>query len=205
MFVKRPALLSGEAILSELPANFIINISQYGLSRFCADGLMWTVGLQGKEALGGRLFVTNYRVIFATHPLNRVTGEISIPLDIVSGVQNRSVFIMKRVAVLCALGELEFVVWNVGRFMACVEEGRRVLDVTAWRAVLQAQRDVLRGSTMHIQSAIEGVNRALNAIGAARKTVESAINPLEFLREALIEAALEKFVKEPVNRYVDER
>jgi hypothetical protein len=205
MLIRKPELVSGESILSDWPANFIIKISDYGLSKFCADAHMWTVGMKGKEALGGRLFVTSYRVIFATHPLNRVVGEFSIPLELIAGVKNKSFLVVRKIAVLCTLGDFEFVIWNIARFMALIEQQRRALDVNGWHAVLSSEKGVLMGGSLHISSAMEVANKALNVIGAAKQVADLAVNPLEFLREALIEEALERLVKEPINRYIGER
>jgi hypothetical protein len=205
MIVKKPVLVSGESISNEWAANFVIDISAYGLSKFCADDHMWAVGMKGKEALGGRLFVTNYRLIFATHPVNRVVGEFGIPLEIVEGVKNKSFLVVKKIAVLCALGEFQFVVWNVNRLMTVIEERKRTLDVGGWHAALRNEKDALTSGNMHISLVIETANRALNVVGAAKKIADAVANPLEFIRDALIEEALEKLVKEPINRYIGER
>ena len=83
-------LQAGEELLLSKKANFVIAVSEYGLSRFVADDLMWIAGLEGKEAIGGKLYVTNYRLISISHSLNRISGFFEIFLPAITKTYNSS-------------------------------------------------------------------------------------------------------------------
>ena len=46
MKLDQSRLLAGEELLLSKKVNFVISVSDYGLSRFVADDLMWIAGLQ---------------------------------------------------------------------------------------------------------------------------------------------------------------
>jgi hypothetical protein len=53
--------LRGEEYLVSKFANAVITPTDYGLSKFVADDLMWLGGMKNREALGGQLHLTTYR------------------------------------------------------------------------------------------------------------------------------------------------
>ena len=70
-------LLDSEKLIQTKNANAVIKVDEHGLSRFAFDQLMWMVGMKGKEAIGGKIHLTNYRLIFKSHRINRLTGKFS--------------------------------------------------------------------------------------------------------------------------------
>ena len=48
-------LLPGEAVQLRKKANAVVNVAGAGLKRYSHDQFMWTVGMQGGEAIGGQL------------------------------------------------------------------------------------------------------------------------------------------------------
>jgi hypothetical protein len=201
MLIPRPDLVSEEVILSEFTANLMIDIEKSGLSKFCADGLMWAVGAKGKEAIGGKLFLTNFRLIFSSHPLNRLNGQTAIPLNIITNLEDKSKFIFKKCRVMTIDNEIDFVIWKVPKFTGLINVARNELNLPMWHAALQNESATLRSGNMQISRFFEGANKAFNMAGSAKEAIELAVNPLEFLKDKFIDEAIEKMIKEPVNRY----
>lgn len=84
-----------------------------------------------KEALGGMLYLTNYRVIFKSHKFNRVTGTFSILLPDVQEVTNTSRFLMRKLEILIkGLDKFEFVIWGVPKTMEMINYHTKVLTLS---------------------------------------------------------------------------
>ena len=81
-------LLEGEYVKLIEPANLVIKPKDFDLKKFAYDGLLWTVGMKNKEALGGKLYITNYRIILKTHKYNRLRGMISIFLPTIKSTKS---------------------------------------------------------------------------------------------------------------------
>lgn len=81
-------LLPGETLIMSKFSNMVISINEVGLSRFAFDEYMGLIGMHGKEALGGKIHLTNFRIIFKTHFLNRVRGTYSIYLPNIVSVKS---------------------------------------------------------------------------------------------------------------------
>lgn len=83
-------LLPGEAVVLSKSANAMIRVSEFGLSRFAFDRVMVAAGLGDAEAIGGKLYVTDCRVVFKSHAVNRVRGAFSIFLPTVRDLRDTS-------------------------------------------------------------------------------------------------------------------
>lgn len=79
-------LIEGERLVASVKANLVIRPADYGLGRFAADQLLWAVGMQGKESIGGKAHVTDCRVAFVAHRFNRLKGTLSIPVTEIESV-----------------------------------------------------------------------------------------------------------------------
>lgn len=166
-------MLDGENEVLRKKANFVATLSDHGLSRFAFDGLMQKTGWQGKEAVGGKLVLTTYRLIFTAHALNRLTGSLSIPLVEITGLDNRSSLFVKRLAVSIGAEQYEFVVWGVPRLIAAVEAQRAAL-LAAPQPYLHAlhalhARSNESVSGLHVRSAWESANRVLGSRPPSRE------------------------------------
>ena len=106
-------LLDGESLIQTKSANAVIKIDEHGLSRFAFDQLMWTIGMKGKEAIGGKIHLTNYRLIFQSHAVNRLTGKFSIFLPTISDLKDASRFLVKKMHVATQTQQFEFVIWGI--------------------------------------------------------------------------------------------
>lgn len=103
-------LLPGEKIVTGELSNFVIRIDHVGLKRFAFDQLLWTVGMKNKEALGGKIYLTNYRLVFKSHQLNRLRGMVSIFLPTVLEISDNSNLIGDKIQIKTKYSNIELVV-----------------------------------------------------------------------------------------------
>ncbi len=84
-----------------------------------------TVDLGGRSryAVGGTLFVTQYRLLFETIPLNRITGQTSILLDTISDVRDDSAFLQPRIALKAGI-PYEFLLFRAAQPLATIHQIR---------------------------------------------------------------------------------
>lgn len=124
MALEKGDLWPGEKPILSKAANLVISVKESGLSQFAFDKYMGLVGMNGKEALGGQVHLTNLRLIFKSHGLNRLRGKISMFLPSVTGVTNTSWFIVRKVKVETQIQDYEMVLWGIPTFIAAVEEAK---------------------------------------------------------------------------------
>ncbi|MFD9635862.1 hypothetical protein [Streptomyces violascens] len=125
MALRVSSLLPGEEVQFVKKANAVVRVTEAGLKRFSHDQLMWTIGMQGSEAIGGQLHVTNYRLVFCSHFFNRATGRFSIFLPVISGVRDTSWGIRRQIEISTGIHQFTFVVWGVPALVAVIEGLRR--------------------------------------------------------------------------------
>ncbi|MEU9135237.1 hypothetical protein AB0D33_04550 [Streptomyces sp. NPDC048404] len=121
-------LLPGEGIILRKNANAVIDVRQAGLSRFAFDDLMWLVGMRNKEAIGGRLYLTNYRLVFTSHRFNRVRGTFSVFLPCIEEVRDSSIAATRQLTVHTGTQDFTFVVWGIPRLIETVDQCRAEFD-----------------------------------------------------------------------------
>jgi hypothetical protein len=129
-------LLPGEAVVLRKNANAVIALADYGLTPF-SGGIgkaMELIGMAGAEAIGGRLYLTNYRLLFMAHGLNRVRGASSLYLPHIQEIRNSSSGLIRRVTIVTTTHQAVFVVWGVAALINAVNRARAELDPTtiAW-------------------------------------------------------------------------
>lgn len=113
MNINNQDILNGEILLCSKAANAIIKISDYDLKSLPYNQLISITGFKGKEAIGGILHLTNYRLIFKSHIFNRVKGKFSIFLPTIKNLHDRSQFLTKKIEVITQIQIYEFVVWDI--------------------------------------------------------------------------------------------
>ncbi|MFV0476095.1 MAG: hypothetical protein ACK5MQ_18115 [Pikeienuella sp.] len=133
MPITEPGMISGERALYRKGANFIASVTEADLDRFFADQLMWLAGMQGAEAIGGHLYVTNFRLVFVAHAINRLRGRFSIPLPKIDQARREARFPIYKLIVETGRGRYEFVNWSVRSALRAIEEnkGNRSADLEA--------------------------------------------------------------------------
>lgn len=122
MKIEAGDLLPGEKRILTKFANSVIRLDQYGLGRIGSEKLMELVGFAGKEGIGGKLHLTNYRLLFKSHRVNRVTGAFSIFLPTIREVADTSRLLSRKVKVVTRLQRFEFVLWGTQSFIREVRE-----------------------------------------------------------------------------------
>jgi GRAM domain len=121
-------LLRGEGVLRTKLANAIIRRSDYDLAEFGhSDRLLALVGLAGAEGIGGKLYLTNYRLVFVSHAINRVTGTFSIFLSTIKQIQGDARVLKKRISVATGTSSFEFIAWGIPPFLRAVEGAKAKL------------------------------------------------------------------------------
>jgi hypothetical protein len=174
-------LLAGENVILSKNANAIISVDEQGLSRFAFDQLMWTVGMQGKEAIGGRLHLTNFRLIFKSHAINRLTGKFSILLPTIQEVKDVSRFLTKKIEIVTKTQHFEFVVWGIPELIAAITAAKTKLTVEQIQSLgANAAADYQKlGDGLQVFRAIEALNRSFLTADDLTKVAAVAENRIQ--------------------------
>lgn len=140
MALAQEDLLPEEELLLSKATNAVIRPTEHGLARFPFDKYMPLVGMEGREAIGGKLYLTSYRLLFKAHGVNRVKGEFSIFLPTVRDAADASRGVTRKIRIDTPSQEYEFVIWGVRRFLVALDECRARLGETEREALLGAIR-----------------------------------------------------------------
>lgn len=163
-------LLVGEEVHVAKLANSILQYTDYGLERVARlhSGLE-AMGWSGKEGIGGKLYLTNYRLVFKSHAINRLTGRFSVFLPVVAYARDTSRFLVKRLEVGTDTQAYEFVVWGVPLLIARIEGMRADLSGARLRTALAsaARSPELLADGLEKSDIVQRLltDRALGAIG----------------------------------------
>ncbi len=128
--VDQDELVEDEQLILYKNANFLVKRSDYNLDQLTrsADILLRPFGMQGIEAIGGRLYLTNYRLLFASHAFNRVTGTFSISLSTITDVKNTSILFVRKLTVSTSTQSFEFIAWNIPYLITAILAARDSLN-----------------------------------------------------------------------------
>jgi hypothetical protein len=168
MALARKDLLPDEEVLLSKFANLWVRPSEYGLSEFAFGGS------GDNEALGGRAYLTNYRVVFAAHSLNRLTGMHSIFLPNIRDVKKG----WTSLQIATETQEYGFVMWFNRRFYETVEEKRQAFGRKEIRRLQSLVRDNLDNLTTGLQ-----VNEVADAVNSYFLGLQQ---PFSALKDALL-------------------
>jgi hypothetical protein len=198
-------LLPGEQLLETRAANAVVKLSDYGLSRFAFDKYMWVAGMKGKEAIGGTLSLTSYRLVFQSHALNRLRGRYSIFLPAIVGVRDASFLWTRKLAVATPLTEFQFVVWGIPRFIQRLAEARARLTPQAVAALqgLAVEHFARWGEGLQTFGGAERINQLVLTGGKVSDLFQLAMNPFEALAAAALSELLDRTVIDPWQRPFD--
>ncbi|MGW3909913.1 hypothetical protein ACWEBX_00025 [Streptomyces sp. NPDC005070] len=188
---KSEDLLPGEGIILRKNANAVIDVRQAGLSRFAFDDLMWLVGMRNKEAIGGRLYLTNYRLVFTSHRFNRVCGTFSVFLPCIDEVRDSSFAATRQVTVHTGTQDFTFVVWGIPRLLDAVDECRAEFDdayVADLAAMVLAEPWKLGGG-FRIAALNEAVNVMLSSLRRGAGDYSTAATSVANLIDSRFNAA----------------
>lgn len=187
-------LLEGETVLLQKAANAIITPSEHGLSRFVADGYMHLVGMKEKEAIGGHLQLTTYRLLFKAHAINRLRGQFSIYLPTITALKDTSRFLSKKMQIHTQTHAYEFVIWGIPALMDAIRNAQSQmtpahLEMLKYR--LTHSGDLQR--QLGVNEWVEGANVAITIYQRIEALLEKGQDPLQIAELAnLIELLQEK-------------
>jgi len=128
MNIQETDLLENEKVILSKKSNLLIHPKHFGIKNFAFDDFMWTVGMKNKEALGGKLHLTNYRIIFKSHAVNRIRGKMSIFLPSIKEIKDTSFAVVKQVSVETQTSRVDFVLWGIEEFIKIFNEQKDQLD-----------------------------------------------------------------------------
>lgn len=150
MLLSESELLPGEHVLVSKHANAVVGIVQAG------PGSLGSVGMTGTEVVGGQLYLTDLRLIFRAHRVNRLQGGFTISLSSVTQVRDTSSGLRRQVEIVTPLERFTFVVWGVATLIARIEALRSAVAVkTGNTAVLQV-RQAARSGRPAVQPSLAG-------------------------------------------------
>jgi hypothetical protein len=171
MNIDESELLPGERMILSKGANAVIRLDEYGLSRLPADQIMRLIGFAGKEAIGGKLHLTSYRLIFKSHRVNRVVGSFSIFLPTITALHDRSRWIAKKVEIATRMQAFEFVIWGVPPFIAAVQAQAAQVTPAQAQELAAAQAG---GMALNPTLARDVGKFALEALSVAQNPLDAA-------------------------------
>lgn len=191
-------LLSNENVILEKDANAVIKLTDYGLSKFAFDKYMWAIGMKGKEAIGGKIYLTNYRLIFKSHNINRVKGKFSIFLHTINSIRDSSFLITKKISVTTKLSEYSFVIWGIPAFIKETEVARNKITEND---IMNMQSEILSnyekcGEGLKIFGGMEALNKIFLTGGKAQQLFDLVTNPLEGLGVMALEELFDRGIVE---------
>jgi hypothetical protein len=174
-------LLPGERLVERRLANLVVDPRVFGLRPFALGDLMFLAGLQDKEVIGGALYLTNLRLLFKAHRVNRLLGAVSVFLPSVQRLEARSRWPFRRLRVGTRLLEVEFVVNDVEGIRDLIERARSEFS-SADEAQIQTVRDHLPGLTqLQPNATLNALNTAIHGGRLAADVTESVLTPLSAL------------------------
>lgn len=180
-------LLPGERPVLTKFANMIISVKEMGLSRFVFDDLLWIVGMDGKEAIGGAAHLTSYRIIFKSHFANRARGKHSIFLPNIVGISKT----FNRLKVETQSQSFDFVMWFKREFADAVHEQKA--------RITEADLQVLKQSIVaHPEAIGDGLQKcvsmeSLNQVLLGARKIYSVLEKLSVVEKSTFLEVLELF------------
>ena|SRR5665647_2469994 len=145
----RVPLLPGETVLLKRGANSVIERADFGLGAMPFDltaATRLTGSSRGTEAVGGHLYVTGMRLVFRSHPINRVRGRYSILLPEIDSIGDASSGPVRRVLVTTEGFRHYFVVWGIPGLIRMVGLAQQALgpeERTALAELVRRHPDVV--------------------------------------------------------------
>lgn len=182
MALSEDDLLAGERRILSQSANMVISVKQSGLSRFAFDDLLGLVGMKGKEAIGGMVHLTNYRVMFKSHFLNRVRGKHSIFLPSVASMSTT----FNKLIVESAVQRFEFVMWMKQPFIDAVNQEKAQIDA----AGLSRLKDAIAANPGAVGAGLQKcvTMEVINQVCLGARSIQSVVELLAGVdRNAFVE------------------
>jgi hypothetical protein len=165
-------LLPGEASILTKKANFLVSLKKENLRRLHFTNYIQIDGSDA-EAVGGKAHLTNYRLLFKSHALNRLRGTNSVWLPSVTSVNATFV----RLVLETEVQRFEYVMWFKTEIVQAIKTqvaGFTPKRTRALQKVLLANPQVL-GPGLERWATVEKIDALL----AGGKKLYSAISHLD--------------------------
>lgn len=191
-------LLPGEELIASRSANLVVEPKKFGLQKFAYDEFLWIAGMKNKESLGGALYLTNYRLLFKSHRLNRIRGKTSIFLPTIVELENSSFFFVRKMTVSTPSTITDIVVGDVDQLIEGTWVAKHALlpeDVEDLKELVVAHPQ-LAGDGLESWHEANTMNNVLRLGGAASVAVKLVVNPVGALSSIFIKELLDKTVAE---------
>ena len=177
-------LLTGEELILSKPANAMVDVSEYGKGLLIYSGVLNMLGPRGIEGVGGKLHLTNYRLIFKSHIFNRTRGTTSIYLPTIQEVEDTSFLAAKTIKVSTPSQSFVFLVWGIPALLAAIKVQREGMDqkTTGYLKRAVMEKAGTTGTDKVLMEALELANVApLNAT-RSREITKGVLHPFELSR-----------------------
>jgi len=189
-------MLPNENLIQEKAANAVIKVAERGLSDFAFNDFMWVAGMKGKEAMGGKLYLTNCRMIFKSHGFNRLKGKFSIFLPTIKWIRDSSHLMTRKIEVSTHTTLFEFVMWGIPDFIRRTNE--QLMKITPestyeLREIALGNFDKC-GEGLEIFGGLEKVNKYFLNVRKGSDILKIAKNPLQGLTALAFEELFDKHI-----------
>lgn len=154
-------LFQDERVVLSKFANLIVSMKEHGLTKLPFDQLQaLALEMPGKESVGGRAYLTNYRVLFIPHAANRVQRIHSLFLPNIKKVSST----FTRLILDTSFETSSFVMWFKSGFIKALGECRTALlagGLATLRAEIRSCPNKL-GGDLHKLGSIDPAMKAID-------------------------------------------
>lgn len=114
--MQEAGLFPHETIFAKRLGTLFIYPEQAGIQ--CMD-----LGGKSRHGVGGTLFITQFRLLFEAHPLNRITGQTSILLDTIAEAHDSSAFMRPQFSITAGI-PYEFLLFQSAEPLIALQQMR---------------------------------------------------------------------------------
>lgn len=198
-------LLEGENILFEEMANLVVKPKDFGLQKFAFDDLLWLVGMKDKETLGGRFYLTNYRLIFKTSRFNRLRGTISVFLPTIQRQTDKSFFLLKKLLIETELSKIELVIESPETVIQKIEAAKQLCGAEELEKIqhLAIENPQKVSDSLAAWEALNVVNNLFLLSAGANKAGELIKKPMEALGAIFYKELVDKKIEDSWQKRID--
>ena len=198
-------LFPDEKLILSKNSNAVIALSDFGLSKFAFDKYMWVVGMKNKEAIGGKIHLTNYRLIFKSHSINRLKGTFSILLPAVTGIHNSSFLMTRKMSIDTRFNRFDFVVWGVADFIKTIQQAQEQFTEEDFH---QLRSHIVNsyaqfGNGLEIVGGAERLNQLLSLGDGAYELFELAADPFQAIGLMMLEELFDQSMADKWQTYFE--
>ena len=189
-------LLPGEKIVLPIGANLVIKPKEFDLREFAFGDLLAVVGMKNKESLGGRLYLTNYRLIFKSHNFNRLKGMVSIFLPTIQSAKNSSYFIVKKLTLATTNSKVELIIDDVDDIINAILNQKNQFNIASIKELqnMVIQYPEKSSNGLKKWDAINTINNIALLGTGAEQGLQLFTNPVGALGGIFIKELLDKSI-----------